>query len=164
MCYLPQEHTSQALLTSCGTSTVTCPKPECDLHHQRILPPPPRARFDKTSKRKAFNDSHTKCNRVSCKNDCAVLTLAFPLATLAPPRKTIHNLPKTPPHQDFPSPMWCPGDRSHQQPPSTNQQCGPHRGFLSGANKKPSVNVIKNTYLKPSSHGNNDRDTTHSRM
>ena len=48
--------------------------------------------------------------------------------------------------------MRCPKDRSHDQTPSTNQLCGPHRGFVPGTNKRVRVSVIKNTPLKPSCH------------
>ena len=60
---IPQEHTSQDILSSHGTTTVTRPPTECDLRHQRILPPPPRDIFIKTNKRK---HSHTKRNRDVC--------------------------------------------------------------------------------------------------
>ena len=39
----------------------------------------------------------------------------FPVPT--PPRKTIHNLPKTSPYQDSPSPMCWPRNRFHGQSP-----------------------------------------------
>jgi hypothetical protein len=35
------------------------------------------------------------------KTDPAQRDLTFPIPPPTPPRKTIHNLPKTPPHQDF---------------------------------------------------------------
>ena len=44
--------------------------------------------------------------------------------------------PKTPPHQDFSSPVHCTRDRSHEQTPSTNQLCGPHRKFVPGVNNR----------------------------
>ncbi len=66
-----------------------------------------------------------------------------------PPRKTIHNLPKTPPPQDLLitnalTRVIFPG-----QPPSTDQLHGPHRGFVPGTNKRPRVCAVKNTHLKP---------------
>ena len=48
--------------------------------------------------------------------------------------------------------MCWPRDRSHGQTPSTNQLHGPHRGFVSGTNKRPPVSDIKNTHLNPSCH------------
>ena len=48
--------------------------------------------------------------------------------------------------------MHWPRDRSHDQSPSTNQLCGPHRGFVSGTNKWTRVSTVKNTNLKPSFH------------
>jgi hypothetical protein len=67
--------------------------------------------------------------------------------------------PKTPPHQDFSSPVRCTRDRSHEQTPSTNQLCGPHRKFVSGANNRARVSVIKNTPLQSllSLHGHSIR-------
>ncbi len=66
---------------------------------------------------------------------------------------------KTPPHQDFSSPVRCPRDRSHEQPPSTNQLRGPHRRFVSGTNNRARVSVIKNTSLQAllSLHGHSVR-------
>ncbi len=49
------------------TTTVTHPQPECDLRHHIILPPPPRAGFNKTSKSK---HSHTKRNVCVCACVC----------------------------------------------------------------------------------------------
>jgi hypothetical protein len=45
-----------------GAQRPWCVPPECDLRHQRILPPP-RVIFNKTSERK---HSHTKSNREAC--------------------------------------------------------------------------------------------------
>jgi hypothetical protein len=57
---------------------------------------------------------------VSGENDSTVLTLTCPLPLpLLLKEQTIHNLPKTPPHEDF-SPVLFPRDRSHEQTPSTN--------------------------------------------
>jgi hypothetical protein len=72
------------------------------------------------------------------------------------PEKTIHNLPKTPSHQTSSSPMRCPRGRFPEQPPSTNELCGPRRGFVPGTNKRPRVTTVKTriSSLLPS------RDTT----
>ena len=64
------------------------------------------------------------------KHDPAECDLVFSLPPPAPSRKTVHNLPKTSLHQDVPSPMFCPRDRSHDQSPSMKQLCGPRRGFI----------------------------------
>jgi len=60
-----------------------------------------------------------------------LLDVVFQVCSSPPPEgKNIHNLPKTPPYQDFPSPMFCPRNRFHGKVPSMNQLCGPHRGFI----------------------------------
>jgi hypothetical protein len=86
------------------------------------------------------------------KNDPVERVLEMPLPP-RPPRKTIHNLPKTSPHQDFSHQCVDPGIDSWVSPiyESTG---GPHRGFVSGANKRLHVNTvtIKNTHLNPSCH------------
>ncbi len=56
--------------------------------------------------------------------------------------------PKTPPHQDFSSPVYFLRDRSHEQPPSTNQLRGPRRRFVSGTNNRARVCDIKNKTLQ----------------
>jgi hypothetical protein len=48
--------------------------------------------------------------------------------------------------------MRCPRGRFPEQPPSTNELCGPLRGFVPGTNKGPRVGVVKNTHLKASCH------------
>ncbi len=100
--------------------------------------------------------------RVSCENDSAVLALTSPLPFPRPPKKKIHNPPKTSPHQDFSSPGHCPRDRSHEQPPSTNQLRGPHRRFVSGTNNRARVTDIKNTSLQAllPLHGHSVRDVS----
>jgi hypothetical protein len=74
-------------------------------------------------------------------------------------KHTDMSYPKTPPHQDLPITSAWPRGRLPGQPPSTNQLCGPHRGFESGTNKRPRVSVIKTTLLKAllPSRGNNDQ-------
>ncbi len=64
----------------------------------------------------------------------------------------IHNLPKKTPHQVFFSPMSWPRDGSHRQRPPTNQLYGPCRGFVTGSNKRPGVQTIRNTHLNPITH------------
>ena len=51
-----------------------------------------------------------------------------------PQEKPSTTYPKTPPHQDFSSPVHCSRDRSHEQPPGTNPRAR--------------VSVIKNTSLQ----------------
>ncbi len=85
---------------------------------------------------------------VSCENDSAVLALTSPLPLPRPLKKKIHRPPKTSPHQDFSSPVYCPRDRSHEQSPSTNQLSGPRRRFVSGTNNRARVRDIKNTSLQ----------------
>jgi hypothetical protein len=48
--------------------------------------------------------------------------------------------------------MRWPRNRFPGQCPSTNQLCGPRRGFVSGTNRRPRVYDIKNTNLIPSYH------------
>ena len=50
--------------------------------------------------------------------------------------------------QTSPSPMHWPRDSLPGHLKCTNQLCGPHRGFVSGVNKRPRVCTFKNTYLK----------------
>jgi hypothetical protein len=50
------------------------------------------------------------------------------------------------------SPMRYTRGRFPEQSPSTNELCGSRRGFVSGTNKRPRVNAVKNTHLKPSCH------------
>jgi hypothetical protein len=88
----------------------------------------------------------------SVKTDPVVRDLTFPLPPPTPTRKTFHNLPKKTSHQVFFSPMRWPRDRSHRQRPPTNQLYGPYRGFVTGSNKRPGVQTIRNTHLKPSCH------------
>ncbi len=77
------------------------------------------------------------------KTDPAERDLAFSLPPSDPPRKTIHNLPKTSPPQDL-----------H----------GPRGGFVPGTNKRPRVYVVKNTYLKYPCHcTGNDQNISHTK-
>jgi hypothetical protein len=74
----------------------------------------------------------------------------------SPPRPDQKNHPQ-PTQKRFPiktssSPMCWPRVRFPDQSLSTNELCGPHRGFVTGTKKRPSVNTVKNTYFKPSCH------------
>ena len=85
-----------------------------------------------------------------------------PAESSSPPQeKPSTTYPKTPPHQDFSSPVCGPRDRSHDQPPSTNQLRSPRRRFVTGTNKRSCVSVIKNTPLQAllPPHGH-DRDVS----
>ena len=77
------------------------------------------------------------------------VSVVVPWSSSSPPpppqEKNIHRLPNTSPHQDLSSPVLCPRDRSHDQPPSTNQLYGPHRRFVSGVNNRARVSTMKNT-------------------
>jgi hypothetical protein len=78
-----------------------------------------------------------------------VLTLSLP-----PPVPTRKNHPhptqKRLPIKTSSSPMRCPRGRFPKQTQSTNELCGPRRGFVSRTNKRPRVSTVKNTNLKPS--------------
>ena len=45
--------------------------------------------------------------------------------------------------------MRCPRGRFPEQTPSTNELCGPRRGFVPGTNKRPRVSTVKNTHSSP---------------
>ena len=60
--------------------------------------------------------------------------------------KTIHNLPKTDPHQDFSSPGLCPRDRSHEQTPSTMP---PHGHNDRGAPHQECDYVVRGSFSPP---------------
>jgi hypothetical protein len=65
----------------------------------------------------------------SCENDLTVLVLEFPLPLPRPPKKKFTTYSKRLPIKTSSSPMWWPRCRFPWHPPSTNQLCGPHRGF-----------------------------------
>jgi hypothetical protein len=86
----------------------------------------------------------SKCNRLSL--------------SLIPVNETpIMGRPYTSSSESRPCWTWpgafsSPPRPTQKTPPSTNQLCGPPRGFVPGTNKRPRVCVVKNTYLKPSCH------------
>ena len=54
MYYHHQELTSQTLLSSHGNNDRGAPQPECDLRHQRVLPPPTKDQIHKNEQEEAF--------------------------------------------------------------------------------------------------------------
>jgi hypothetical protein len=85
------------------------------------------------------------------------LTLSLPPPS--PQEKHPRPTQKCLPIKTSSSPMRWPKCRFPEQPPPTNQLCGPHKRFVTGANKRPRVCSVKNTHLKHSCHrtGNNDQ-------
>ncbi len=72
---------------------------------------------------------------------------------LTPPKKNYPQPTQNVSPSNFPSPVLCPRDRSHRQSPSVSPvQRTPAKGFTPRTSKRPHVDVIKNTNLKPSCH------------
>jgi hypothetical protein len=88
----------------------------------------------------------------SCQNDSKVCVLEFPLPLPRPPRKTIHNLPKTPPHQDFLITNAMTQGRCPEQSPSRINCADLGEEFVPGTNKRPPVSIVKKSHLKPFCH------------
>jgi hypothetical protein len=71
-----------------------------------------------------------------------VLTLSLPPPP--PQRKKSTTHPKMSPHQTCPSPVRCPRDRSHRQPPIRESSASdPWKGFPPKTRKRPRVDSIK---------------------